>query len=351
MAQTMDTAITGSGTPAHGARATRKAREMGAKHKARATHALVARFWGVRGSHPVVAAGGSRVGVNTACVELRWGEQVIVLDAGSGIIPLGERLVGEWEQPGAAKHPSVAVLFTHAHHDHICGLPFFAPLYVPHARVRLFGPDLAGMRFAQIVGGYMRSPYFPVDFADLPPGRSTRSVADGTRLVWRPGARELEVGRQDASSSLAADALVIDVLHGDAHPRNGTLVYRVSATGRSLVFATDLEMDTPDCAFERRLVRFAAGADVLIHDAQYAPADYDGPHPHRGYGHSTPVMASRVAEAAHVRELVLFHTDPGYGDGAVEALEADARPHFAPVSVAREGMEIWLDGAGVRHVV
>lgn len=312
---------------------------------------LVARFWGVRGSHPVVEAGGSRFGVNTACVELRWGEQVIVLDAGSGIIPLGERLVREWKQPGAPKHPSVAVLFSHAHHDHICGLPFFAPLYVPDARVRLCGPDLAGMRFAEIVGGYMRSPYFPVDFADLPPGRSTRTVADGTRLVWQPDAREPVVERRDAAAPPPEDALVIDVLHGEAHPRNGTLVYRVSAGGKSLVFATDLEMDIPDCDFERRLVRFVEGADVLIHDAQYALADYDGPQPHRGYGHSTPEMACRVAAAAHARELVLFHTDPGYGDGDVEALETSARRLFAPACVAREGMEIWLDGAGVRHVV
>ena len=345
MAQTMDTAAKRSRARAH---ETREPRPAGGATEA---PALVARFWGVRGSHPVVMAGGSRIGVNTACVELRWGEQVIVLDAGSGIIPLGERLAREWQQPDAAEHPSVAVLFSHAHHDHICGLPFFAPLYIPNARVQLFGPDLAGLRFAEIVGGYMRSPYFPVDFADLPPGRGTRTVADGTRLIWRPGAHEPEVGRRDAASPAPPDALVVDVLHGEAHPRNGTLVYRVSAGGRSLVFATDLEMDTPDCAFERRLVRFAEGADVLIHDAQYAPTDYDGANPHRGYGHSTPEMASRVAAAAHVRELVLFHTDPGYGDGEVEALEAEARPHFAPARVAREGMEIWLDGAGVRHVV
>ena len=347
MAQTMDTAARGSRAGAH------ETREKSVTDEAGAAPALVARFWGVRGSHPVVMAGGSRIGVNTACVELRWGEQVIVLDAGSGIIALGERLVREWEQPDAAEHPSVAVLFTHAHHDHICGLPFFAPLYLPQARVQLFGPDLAGMRFSEIVGGYLRSPYFPVDFADLPPGRSTRTIGDGTRLVWRPDAREPEVvERHDEGDLPPADALVIDVLHGEAHPRNGALVYRVSAGGRGLVFATDLEMDTPDCAFERRLVRFAEGADVLIHDAQYAPADYDGPNPHRGYGHSTPAMASRIAEAAHVRELVLFHTDPGYEDVAIETLEADARQGTAvPIRAAREGMEIWLDGAGVRHVV
>lgn len=348
MAQTMDTSVKRSRARTNTTRAPHPADAL-ESDEIRPSPPLVVRFWGVRGSHPVVAAGGSRIGVNTACVELRWGERVIVLDAGSGIIPLGEHLAREWQRPGAPEHPSVAVLFTHAHHDHICGLPFFAPLYVPNARVHLFGPDLAGMRFSEIVGGYMRSPYFPVDFADLPPGRDARTVAGGTRLIWRPGAREPVVRRQD--SAAPAGALVIDVLHGDAHPRNGVLVYRVSAGGRSLVFATDLEMDTPECAFERRLVRFAEGADVLIHDAQYTPDDYAGPHSHRGYGHSTPEMACRVATAAHARELVLFHSDPGYGDGDVEGLEEGARRIFAPARVAREGMEIWLDGAGVRHVV
>lgn len=352
MAQTIDTAAGRRRTRVNTTRAPHAADALESDVVAPAPP-LVARFWGVRGSHPVVAAGGSRVGVNTACVELRWGGQVIVLDAGSGIIPLGERLVREWQRPGVGasggRPPSVAVLFTHAHHDHICGLPFFAPLFVPNARVQLFGPDLAGMRFGEIVSGYMRSPYFPVDFADLPPGRSVRSVAEGTRLVWRAGAREPLMRRLGAPAP--ADALVIDVLHGEAHPRNGVLVYRVSAGGRSLAFATDLEMDVPQSAFEQRLARFVEGTDVLIHDAQYAPADYDGPDSHRGYGHSTPAMACRVAAAAHARELVLFHADPGYGDGDVEALEAGARRIFAPACVAREGMEIWLDGAGVRHVV
>ena len=348
MAQTMDAATRRRSARANAIREPRPADVLEADEIS-PTRPLVARFWGVRGSHPVVAAGGSRVGVNTACVELRWGKQVIVLDAGSGIIPLGERLVHEWKAPDGPDHPAVAVLFTHAHHDHICGLPFFAPLYAPQARVQLFGPDLAGMRFSEIVGGYMRSPYFPVDFADLPPGRSARSVTDGMRLIWRPGGREPQVRRQDAA--VPPGALVIDVLHGEAHPRNGVLVYRVSAGGRSLAFATDLEMDTPDSAFERRFVRFVEGADVLIHDAQYTPADYDGPHPHRGYGHSTPAMACRVAAAAHARELVLFHSDPGYGDRDVEALESSARGIFAPACIAREGMEIWLDGGGVRHVV
>jgi ribonuclease BN (tRNA processing enzyme) len=329
-------------------RGVRPAGDLGAAGDAGIVPGLVVRFWGVRGSHSVVTTGGSRIGVNTPCLELRWRDRIIILDAGSGIIPLGERLTREWKQSGATSQLAVSVLFTHGHHDHICGLPFFAPLYMPEAQVHLFGPDLAGMRFAEIVSSYLRSPYFPVDFADLPSQRSLRSISGGARLIWLPDAPDPQMRR--TADEVPTDALSVDVLRGEAHPRNGTLIYRVSASGRSLVYATDLEMNVPESDFEQRLACFAQGADVLIHDAQYVQADYDGPQPHQGYGHSTPAMACRIAAAAHVRELVLFHTDPGYGDAAIAALEAEAGHTFAAARVAREGMEIWLDGAGTRHV-
>ncbi|MFI5272997.1 MAG: MBL fold metallo-hydrolase [Ktedonobacterales bacterium] len=309
--------------------------------------ALLARFWGVRGSHPVVGSGGSRVGVNTSCVELRWGRHVVLLDAGSGLIPLGERLGGEWRERRVAD-PSVSVLFTHAHHDHLCGLPFFAPLFTPEARVHLLGPDLAGMRFPDILHGYMRSPYFPVDLADVPAHCSVRTVAGGTRLVWAPDADGPVIW--GSSAAVPESSLVVDVFHARAHPRDGTLVYRATAGGRSLAFATDMEMDGAASELERGFVRFVRGVDVLIHDAQYSAADYDGPSPRRGFGHSTPDMAGRIARTAEAGELVLFHTDPDYGDGEVTALEVAARAVFPRARAAREGAEIWLDAAGVRHV-
>lgn len=316
---------------------------------AAAAPALRVRFWGVRGSHPVANSLGSRIGVNTTCVEVRYGRHALILDAGSGIVALGEELARELSELPDTDKPTISLLFTHAHHDHLCGLPFFAPLYRPGADLRFFGPDQAGMTFESIIAGYMRAPYFPVDFRDLPSRRRLTSVGDGVRLIWLP---ELNAPRLAADQDSAPpNALVVDVLYSGLHPRDGTLMYRISSGGQSLVFATDVEVGVGGGAAEQRFVRFARAATVLVHDAQYSEDDYFGPDSHRGYGHSTSVMAARMALAANVERLVLFHHDPGYLDGDVRALERDARRVFPNVVTAREGLEISLDGDGASHVV
>ncbi len=320
------------------------ARDLPCPHAER----LVMRFWGVRGSHPVAYASGSRFGGNTACLEVRYGRHVVILDAGTGIVALGEALAREWQHCSPSARPTLSLLFTHAHHDHLAGLPFFSPLFEPEARLHLLGPDLAGLPFEEIIAGYMRSPYFPVDFRELPSQRILRSVSDGARLVWAPDAEEPMLWAADREPP--AGALVVDVLHLWIHPREGTLVYRISVGRRSLVFATDVEVGEHAGVCAQRLIRFARGADVLIHDAQYSDEDYSGVVPHRGYGHSTATMAASVARAAEVGRLVLFHHDPGYADADVCALERVAHASFPRSVAAREGMELVLDDLLSRHV-
>ncbi|MGH2517027.1 MAG: MBL fold metallo-hydrolase, partial [Ktedonobacterales bacterium] len=303
---------------------------------------LWARFWGVRGTRPVTPVDGSRFGGNTACLEVRYAGHILIFDAGSGIVGLGDALLREWSAAPTVARPALTLLFTHAHHDHLCGLPFFAPLFQRDTDIHLLGPDLAVLRFEEIIAGYMRSPYFPVDFHDLPSRRSLRSIADGTRLLWREGAPGPVTG--NICQRAPADALVVDVMHSQLHPRNGTLIYRITGGGHSLVFATDVEIgDGGDSTAAQRLIRFARKSDVLVHDAQYSDEDYAGAVPHRGFGHSTPAMAARIARAAEVGKLVLFHHDPGYADADVYALERTARSLFPEVQAAREGQEICLD--------
>lgn len=309
---------------------------------------LQARFWGVRGSHPAAYPMGSRFGGNTTCLELRYGQHVLIVDAGSGIMALGDALLREWCTMPRAEQPSLTLLFTHAHHDHLCGLPFFAPLFETGLDVHLLGPDLAGLRFEEILSGYIRSPYFPIDFHDLPSRRHVRSIGDGAHLVW-PEARTGPT-TWESSTPPPQDVLSVEVLHARMHPREGTLMYRISAGGRSLVFATDVEVGERGEEGVQRFIRFARGADVLVHDAQYSEDDYAGPLPHRGYGHSTPTMAARVAQAAEVGRLVLFHHDPAYADAEIAALERDARRLFPETVAAREGSEILLDADMYRHV-
>ena len=304
-----------------------------------APDALIARFWGVRGSYATPRVGGGHVGGDTTCMELRYGRQTVVIDAGSGAIALGEELMrranSQPDQPC-----EITLLLTHAHHDHLCGLPFFAPLYDPRFHIHLFGPDLAGMRFDDIVAGYMRAPYFPVDFRALPSRRTLTSLGDGDQLLLpAEGAPRLIT----AATRIPGDALLVDALLSQLHPVDGSMVYRFTAGGARLIFATDVEVRGQNPEADQRLIAFARSADILIHDAQYSEQDYGGAAPKRGYGHSTPAMAVRVAREAGVGRLVLFHHEPHYDDQAVMELERQARADFPETITAREGLELRLD--------
>jgi ribonuclease BN (tRNA processing enzyme) len=337
----------------------RPTREWGGRLRHVATQfeypGLRACFWGVRGTHPAASITGTRFGGNTTCLEIRYGRHILIFDAGSGIVALGDQLVREMRRwPATNERPTLSLLFTHAHHDHLCGMPFFAPFYETGCRLHMLGPDFSTMRFEEIVSGYMRSPYFPVDFAELPSERILTSIGDSTRLVWTPDATGPVIWNQPASPP--PDSLWVDVLYSQFHPREGSLIYRVSAGNRSLAFATDIEISVFEDHLanqaEQRYLRFIQGVDVLVHDAQYSEDDYTGVEaaPTRGYGHSTPVMAARVARKAGVERLILFHHDPGYADADIHRLEQAARQVFPATTAAREGAEIFLDASVARQI-
>jgi phosphoribosyl 1,2-cyclic phosphodiesterase len=231
-----------------------------------------------------------------------------VLDAGTGIRRLGETLLGR-SRPVAA-----ALLFSHVHWDHIQGFPFFGPLFRPDTRLQLFGRPEGGT-LEQVLTRQMTYPTFPVDLASVPASLRFGEIPDGP---FRIGSFEVQAAP----------------LH---HP-NGCLAYRVSALGRSVVYATDTEPHD-DGRIDATLVALARGADVLIYDAQYTPEQYPDK---RGWGHSTWTEAVRVAEAAGVGQLVLFHHDPTHDDEAVAAIERAAADRFRSTCAAREGLEIIL---------
>ena len=134
------------------------------------------------------------------------------------------------------------------------------------------------------------------------------------------------------------DLVRVRTYHSYAHPKNGVNIYSISWRGKTVVYATDTEgyVET-----DRRLVKFASNADLLIHDAQYRPEDYTNPFkPKQGWGHSTPDMACAVAQACGAKRLVLFHHEPSYNDEMITAIEADAQKLFPATCSAREGMEI-----------
>jgi len=267
------------------------------------------KFWGVRGSVPVPAADYLEYGGNTTCIEINTGDGVIIIDAGTGIRRLGMKLQ---EEAGGAKL-ALNLLLTHFHWDHIQGLPFFTPLYSAQNEIRFY----AGYPPAQLRGileGEMSTPYFPVNFEFLPARR--RFVDLNTRPLKIAG---MEVHPFPMN-----------------HPQGAT-GFRFEAGGKVIVHASDLEHGNP--SFEQTLRKYADGADVLIYDAQYTPEEYETK---QGWGHSTWLEATQIARDCKVKQLILFHHDPGHDDAMMKEIVAQARTHFANTDAAREGMEINL---------
>lgn len=270
---------------------------------------LSIRFWGVRGGLPIPGPETVRYGGNTACIEVRCGDRLLVLDAGSGLRSLGDALMAG-DRPVEAE-----LLLSHTHLDHIAGLPFFAPLYRPGTRLRVWGGHLrAPETLASVLGALLSNPLMP----DLLP-----RVSAGLEFVeFQPGDTLAPVpGLHVATVPLT-------------HP-GGVVGYRLEWGGKSVAYATDTEHEpgAPDV----NVLRLARGADILIYDASYADAEFPD---RRGWGHSTWQEGVRLADAAGVGRLVLFHHAPSRTDAELDAIEAAAHAQRPGTLTAREGIEL-----------
>jgi len=305
---------------------------------------LRVKFWGVRGSYPTPGAGTVKYGGNTASVEIRAGERTIILDAGTGIIPLGRELArvtpalagGARERAG-----EILLLFSHLHHDHTQGFPFFVPAYLPNTRLHIFGPDGTHESMKNVLERNQSSETFPVGLRDMASTKDIQSVRESQIIVWD----ETGVRVAESTVGLSDEAVVIRIYKSHAHP-GGVYVYRITWRGKSVVYATDTEGYV---GTDRKLVQFAKDADVLIHDAQYLEEHYRGQlvgfPSTQGYGHSTVTMACEVAAASEAGQLILFHHDPSYTDDIIAGMERTAKSLFADSVAAYEGLEIALRNA------
>ncbi len=254
-------------------------------------------LWGTRGSLASPGAETVRYGGNTSCVEVRGdGGTVIVLDAGTGIRPMGAS-VG----PDAKR---IDVLLSHLHMDHIQGLGFFDPLFREGIEVHVWGPASATQRLQDRLARYLSPPLFPVRIREMP---STLVVHDLTFESFR-------IGEFDVSSSLVC------------HP-GPTVGYRISDGRHTLAFLPDHEpalgwQRFPDAPEWTSGYAIAANADVLIHDTQYAEGEYPAK---VGWGHSTFAQAFAFAGAARVKRMVTFHHDPNHTDATLDRLLLEAQ--------------------------
>jgi phosphoribosyl 1,2-cyclic phosphodiesterase len=274
------------------------------------------RFWGTRGSVPSPGPGTVRYGGNTSCVEVRTDDGgLLVIDCGTGVRALGQHLLQQ------SATPSGSILIGHTHWDHIHGLPFFAPLFAPGSRWDIYGPRGLAHSLDRVLAGQMEYHYFPVGLDETAADIEYHDLVEGV---------------------FEASGATITT-HYLNHPAL-TLGYRIQADGATVVYSSDHEQHAASHAAH---VAFLAGADLLIHDAQYEEANYG---PKVGWGHSTMEYVVDVAIEAGVAQLALYHHDPNRDDAGVDDLLARARARAAgrvEVVAAIEGDTIDVVGRAV----
>jgi phosphoribosyl 1,2-cyclic phosphodiesterase len=268
------------------------------------------KFWGVRGSIACPTTRHIAFGGNTSCVEVFAGGEHIVLDAGTGIRELGQAFVKR-------NIKRAHILLTHTHWDHINGFPFFGPAYHADWTFTIRAGhliDLGGVQ--KVLAGQMAKPVFPVPLETLRANLTFEDFRAGDDFQIGPDVRV-------RTSPLN-------------HPQGAT-GYRIEHAGKAVCYVTDTEHvpGKPD----ENVLGLIEGADLVIYDSTYTDAEF----PDKvGWGHSTWQEGVRLCQAAHVKELAIFHHDPDHEDAFMESLEAEARAMWNGAVVAREHMRVKL---------
>ncbi|MFC2000650.1 MBL fold metallo-hydrolase [Chloroflexota bacterium] len=279
---------------------------------------MIITCWGSRGSIPVSGSEYVRYGGSTTCMEVRTkDDDIIIVDAGSGIRKLGNRLLNE-------ERYEYSIVFTHSHWDHILGFPFFKPIYVEGTRIDIYGYDFAQESISDMISRTMVRPNFPVNLDDVKSEFSYHAECENS----------FQIGSVTVTPILLS------------HPNKG-IGYKFIEEGKVFVFLTDNELTYkhPGGMDYGDYLRVSTGADVLIHDAEYTAEEYKTT---RTWGHSVYSDALRLALEAGVKQFGLFHHNQERTDIELDHIVQDCR-HIVQAENARlecfavhEGMVIDL---------
>lgn len=268
---------------------------------------LQVKFWGVRGSYPVPGETTRIFGGNTPCVEVRLGSRLFIIDAGTGIVPLGRALLAE-------KPLCIDLLLSHLHHDHISALPFFAPAFFANTTINTYCGNLDGDSASEALKCMYSPPLFPVTLDELPATFRHVGFRAGETLTFDDGSAVTTLPMR--------------------HP-SGATAFRFDHRGRALAYVSDIEHELPWPPKE--LISFVHGVDLMIFDTMFTECEYQGC---KGWGHSTLESAIQLADKAEVKSFAAFHHNPKHDDVILAAREADLQKQRPGSFFAREGMHL-----------
>jgi phosphoribosyl 1,2-cyclic phosphodiesterase len=276
---------------------------------------FVVRFRGVRGRYPVPGATTLKYGGNTPCVEVWAGGRLIILDAGTGLIALGNDLMA-WHRQ--TRKPVVATLFfSHTHHDHTQGFPFFRPAHLGTSTLYMFGPQTFDQDLEEVLTQAMLPSSFPISLSELKAFKIISNISEAQVVLIEPQNKPHIRNIYRDPIHVEPDTVQIRVFRSLFHPSGGVSTFRIEWDGKSMVYATDTEGVVGG---DTNLVRFAR----------------------QGWGHSTPEMAIAVARRAQVRQLALFHHEPLHDDAQLDEMLVAAQKSFCNTVMAYEGLAIRL---------
>ncbi len=298
------------------------------------------KFRGVRGSYPISSKDFLEYGGNTACVEVNVGGHLIILDAGTGMIGVGDELMEKYITSGFSPDErtpvKATVLLSHIHQDHIQGFTFFRPLHLKSTVLAVFGSVCEEENLSDELSNVLFGKTFPLDLGDIAGKLDIKNITSNDLIILKHGSDPII---SKAEENILPDDVVISCYKSYAHPQEGVMVYKIYYKGKSVVYASDKESYLGG---DKKLIDFAKNCDVLIHDAQYTTEDYLNQYsPKQGYGHSTFDMAVEAQRQSNAQKLLFFHFDPGYDDEKLNRINEHYSQKFPDkVIMAKEGLEL-----------
>jgi len=302
------------------------------------------KFRGVRGSYPIADKDFLQYGGNTSCVEVNVNGHLIILDAGTGLINLGNELMQKYIASGLTQQERTPVkatlLISHIHQDHIQGFTFFRPLHIPSSEINVFGNVNYNETLSDELANLLFGKSFPLDLGDIVGNLNIRDINETEGIILRHGEPPIIKRIENEDEKPEGDDVLITCYRSYAHPQEGVYVYKISYKDKVMVYATDKESYLGG---DKKLANFARGCNLLIHDSQYTTEDYLNSFvPKQGYGHSTFDMAIECKNQVGAEKLVFFHLDPEYNDEKLNIIKEHYKDLGDSAVLAYEGLEIDL---------